>query len=102
MNDYNKYLGKIAVTLARFEGMPEGQIVKIVAVLTGNSNERWVEERYPIAITVPKNCKMTPKHSITNHLWYNYDLKYNVLDGINPDLEEYYYINPNYLEIIGN
>lgn len=102
MNDYNKYLGKIAITLARFERMPAGQIVKIVAVLTENSNEYWIKKRYSIAITVPKNCEITPKHSITNHLWDNYDLKYKVLDGINPDLEEYYYINPNYLEIIGN
>lgn len=102
MNDYNKYLGKIAVTLEKFEDMPEGQIVKIVAVLTGNLNKYLEGKRYTIAITVPKNCKTTPRHSITNHLWDIYNLKYKVLDEINPNLEEYYYINPNYLKIIGN
>lgn len=102
MDDYKKYLGKIAVTLAQFEGMPEGQIVKIVATLTKNWNNSWIESRYQLAIIVPKNCEMTPRHPISNHLWDNYNLEYKILEGINPNLNEYYYISKDYVKIIKN
>lgn len=101
MNDYNKYLGKIAITIDQFEGLPEGVIVKIVAVLTGSS-KFWVWGRYSLAVTFPKKYRSASKHSISNHLWDDWKFEYKVLDGINPDLKEYYYTNPDHIKIIGN